>query len=253
MTIDQEQTTPTTETPSSEGTNSSETQDQTSNTSTTDPSRIDLGEDDAGGDQTQQAEDTRTDEEKAADAARAELFGAPAEDAPYEIEGLPEGMEIDKAALDAVTPVARELGLSSKGLSKIAQAYAEKVLPGVSERTTAAIEQSVIAQRKAWEDDALAAVKANGSDLKNKAGEVLSFDAKDVGAVRATAAKALDQLAPAGFREWLQETGLSVNPMMLAFAYQAGRRIAEDTEIETTERGDKRGKSRVEKYYPSTS
>jgi hypothetical protein len=199
-----------------------------------------------------EAEDTRTDEEKAADEAKqAEhdaLFGAPAEDAEYQIEGLPEGMEIDKDALAAVTPAFRELGLSDKGASKVAAVYAEKVLPQVMENATKAIETQVIAQRTAWESESEAAIKANGAELKNKAGEALAFDAKPKEAVMQTAAKALDRLAPVGFRDFLKDTGLSQHPAMVAFAYQAGKLLAEDTDLEPIDRGSGQ-KTSVQKFY----
>jgi hypothetical protein len=216
-------------------------------TSNTEP-KIDLAGDDPQPDP-DPAEDNRTDEEKAAEAARAELFGAPDGDAGYEIEGLPEGMEIDKAALDAVTPTFKELGLSNKGAAKVAQVYAEKVLPSVMERATQSIEQQVVAQRAEWEGQAEAAIKSNGAELKNQAGETLSFDAKDKSMVLKTAAKALDHLAPQGFRDFLKDTGLSQHPAMVAFAYQAGKLLAEDNDLETTDTGANKPKSRVEKYY----
>lgn len=239
MTIDQEQTTQTDETTNSGSTTASSEQATGSATSTTeaDQETIDLAADDA--DTT--AAETRTPEQIAADeeadAARAELFGAPAEGENYAIEGLPEGMEIDAEALEAVTPAFRELGLSNKGASKVAQVYAEKVLPKVMDGAVKRIENEVVAQRSDWENEAVAAVKDNGQSLKNKAGEPLGFDAKDMKVVRQTAAKALDHLAPEGFREFLEQTGLSVHPFMVAFAYQAGKLIAEDRDIEATETG----------------
>lgn len=259
--IDQEQTTATTETTSSEAETTSESPAQGSSTSTTETteqtdSQIDL----AGGDTTDTTtadttdttEDTRTDEERAADeaaeAARAELFGAPAEGEEYAIEGLPEGMTIDKEALDAVAPTFRELGLSSKGASKVAAVYAEKVLPHVAQQVTANIEQSIIAKRRDWEGEAVEAVQQNGQNLKNAAGETLSFDAKPMEEVRKTAARALDRIAPAGFREWLKETGLSVHPQMVSFAYQAGKLLGEDTTHESTDtKNETTSPSRVRK------
>lgn len=240
MTIeDQEQTTQTNDETNSASTTSSTEQVQGSNTSTTETEakeRVDLSD--------ESETETRTPEQIAADeaaeTARAELFGAPAEGEDYAIDGLPEGMEIDKEALTEITPAFRELGLSSKGASKIAQVYAEKVLPKVTERAHEALEQQIVATRATWENDAVKAVKENGASFKNKAGEPLSFDAKDMSAVRATAAKALDHLAPPEFREFLKETGLSVHPFMVAFAYQAGKLLAEDTQIETTETGRER-------------
>lgn len=257
MTIDQEQTTQTPGEENSAETNSSTEQEQGSSTSTTEtpPEKIDLVDDET------QAEE-KTPEQIAADEARAELFGAPAEGENYAIEGLPEGMEIDKEALDEITPAFRELGLSSKGASKIAQVYAEKVLPKVVERSETALEQRIVATRAEWESDAVKAVKENGSNFKNKAGEPLSFDAKDMSAVRATAAKALDHLAPPEFRSFLKDTGLSVHPLMVAFAYQAGKLLAEDTDIEATETGRDRkpapggrasGGLSPDKFFPAKS
>lgn len=243
---DQDQATQTNDEGSSATSTTSTEAETGSSSSTTDQTqtdKLDLSADDTAATDTDTTEDTRTDEEKAAEAERAELFGAPADDEGYTIEGLPEGMEIDKEALDAVTPAFRELGLSSKGASKVAQVYAEKVLPQVMEGAVKKIEADVVAQRSTWEGEALAAVQNNGQDLKNKAGEPLSFDAKDIKVVRQTAAKALDHLAPEGFREFLDQTGLSVHPAMVAFAYQAGRLLAEDRDIETTDRGGKRTSS----------
>lgn len=253
MIIDQETTTTETETYQ---TTVSETQDKGSSTSTTeaetqtdDDEDVDLSKTGDETTKTDDDEDTRTDEERAADEEREALFGAPEGDEAYALEGLPEGMEIDAAALEAITPALKQLGLSNKGASLIAGVYAEKVLPGVMERAVGAIETQVTAQRTEWEGQARDAVQKNGQELKNATGDVLSFDAKDLKAVRSVAAKALDHLAPEGFREFLHDTGLSVHPAMLAFAYQAGKLLAEDTDLETTERGDKRPKSRADKYY----
>lgn len=197
--------------------------------------------------------DTDTDTDKGDDAD--DNFGAPEEDAAYEITGLPEGMEIDKAALDAITPIARELNLSNAGLSKIAQVYAEKVLPSVGQASLDNLQNQITEQRTAWETEARAAVAgkdAEGKDivLKNVKGEALAFDGKPMKDVQRVAAKALDRFAPEGFRQWLEDTGLGVHPQMIAFAYQAGKRISEETNFEASGGGDaNREKSRAEKFY----
>lgn len=236
-----ETTETTTETPASEATDQSTTQAQASGTSSTDQS-INLSQTD----ETQTETTEETEEQKAEREERETLFGAPAEGEEYVIEGLPEGMDIDKEALDAVAPVARELGLSSKGLSKIAGVYAEKVLPHVAQQVTTKLEQEIVARRSEWEGQAKDAV-AGKLELTNKAGEKISFNGEPIESVRATAAKALDRLAPADFREFLDETGLSVHPAMIAFAYKAGKLIAEDTDFETTEKTTTREPSAREK------
>jgi hypothetical protein len=207
-----------------------------------------------GGDE----EDTRTDEERAADEARAELHGAPPEDEPYKVEGLPEGMAIDAAAVEAITPLARQLDLSQKGFSALAQTYATEVLPGVTKQIVDGINNDVLETRKGWETDAREMIAGKGEKLQNLAGEPISFDGRALPEVQKIAAKALDRLAPAGFREWLDETGLGVHPNMIAFAYNAGKTIAEDREVETSETGRAKPKSSgapmsdPAKYYDRT-
>lgn len=236
-----EETTQTSEQTNSEETNSSQTEDQ-SNTSTTQTQeadeKLDLSKT-GEAEQTSETETEETDEEKAAREEQEALFGAPEGDAPYVLEGLPEGMSVDEEALADITPIAKQLGLSNKGLSAIASVYAEKVLPRVAQQTVTNLENSITAKRAEWEGEAKDAI-AGKVELKNLAGEPLSFDKRDVKSVQAVAAKALDKLAPEGFRAFLDETGLSVHPAMVAFAYNAGKAIAEDTDVETTETGSKR-------------
>lgn len=181
-------------------------------------------------------------------------YGAPADDAAYEITGLPEGMTVDAEALEMVAPALRELNLSNEGASKLMGVYAEKVLPHVEKQVIAAVESNIVKQRTEWEGaarDLISGKAEDGSALvaKNAAGEVLGFDGKDMKGVSAIAARALDRLAPEGFRQFLDDTGLGVHPQMVAFAYQAGKAIAEDREIET---GTVAAKpvERVDKYYP---
>lgn len=226
------ETTETTETPTTQASEGSDT----STTETVDLSKT-------GEDETPEAEKTseteETDEQKAEREERETLFGAPAEGETYALEGLPEGTVIDEEALNEITPIARELGLSNKGLSKFAGVYAEKILPRVAEQVSSNIEQQVTAKRTEWEGEAKDAI-AGKIELLNGAGEKIDFGGQPLKSVMATSAKALDKYAPAGFREWLDETGLSVNPNMIAFTYQFGKLIAEDREVETAETGSKR-------------
>ncbi len=176
--------------------------------------------------------DERTDDEKAADEAKAALFGAPEEGAAYEISGLPEGVEIDKTALDALDPIARELGLSSAGASKLAQVYAEQ-LPRVLDEHNANMQTQILDTRKAWETETLDAI-AGKTELKSATGNKIDFGGKSVKQVQADAARAIDRLAPPGFRDFLAETGLGQHPAMVALCYQAGLSLKEDTDFEAS-------------------
>lgn len=226
-----EQTTETTTTENPSTDEQTSTQTSASSTTETDEEKIDLGKGDEEetSTETETGEDEQTDEEK----ARAALFGAPAEGETYAIEGLPEGMSIDEAALEAVTPVFRELGLSNVGASKVASVYAEKVLPGVVEQVTTqqkeALETQIADQRNEWQGETLKAIKGE-IELKTKTGDKIDFGGAGVKQVQQAAARAIDRVAPAGFREFLDETGLGMHPAMVAFAYKVGQLVAEDTD-----------------------
>ncbi len=178
-------------------------------------------------------------EEQAAADAKAALFGVPEGD--YEPAGLPEGTVIDKAALEAVTPVARELGLSNEGFSKLAGVYAEKVLPQVTEAVTSQILAQSAATTAGWATEAIEAVKTDAA-----------FGGKPLAEVQAISAKALDRFGGSEFRQYLADTGLGNHPAMLKAMFLAGSAIAEDT---TFERGGTptQPKSRVDKFYPTTT
>lgn len=177
------------------------------------------------------------DEQAAAD-AHAALFGVPEGD--YEPAGLPEGTVIDKAALEAVTPVARELGLSNEGFSKLAGVYATQVLPQVTEAVTNQILAQSAATTTGWATEAAEAVRTD-----------TAFGGKPMADVQAVAAKALDRFGGADFRQYLADTGLGNHPAMLKAMFLAGSAISED---DTFERGGALTvpKSRVDKFYPST-
>jgi len=162
------------------------------------------------------------------------MFGVP--ESGYEISGLPEGTTIDKEALTAFEPIAKELGLSNEGMSKVAAAYAN-ILPKVTENVVTGINNDIAAQHAAWATETLDLVKTDPT-----------FAGKPLTEVQQVAAKALDRIGSPEFRSFLDETGLGNHPEMMKFAYRAGSAISEDT---TFERGAPapREKSRTEKYY----
>lgn len=172
--------------------------------------------------------------ETEAPAENAVLFGAP--EGEYEIAGLPEGVTVDKEALAAFEPIAKELGLSNEGMSKVAQAYTA-ILPQVEQRVVERLESDIAAQQTAWATETTELIKTDPV-----------FEGKKLPDVQAVAAKALDRFGGEGFRKFLADSGLGNNPDMMRFAYQAGAAIAED---DTFERGGTPvvTKSRAEKYY----
>lgn len=256
-----EQTTQNSDAPNSEATTNSQNSDNpetASSTSTTeqasDDEGIDLGAKPEGDEAAPKgdaegasdADAGKDGDQSDRDADSAVLFGAPEGDAGYELTDLPEGVTIDADLLAKVSPVAKQLNLSNAGLSLLAK----EVLPHVQQQALGVLEGQITEQRRTWETEAREAV-AGKVELKNEIGKALSFDGKPMKEVKQVAAKALDHLAPKGFREFLDETGLGVHPMMVALAYNAGKNIAEETDFEASANANAQPKSRVEKYYPA--
>lgn len=185
--------------------------------------------DDAGGDD----EDGEDKGDKPSE--NANLFGAPEGD--YEITGLPEGMTVDKAALEAVAPLAKKLNLSNEGMSELAGVYAEKVIPQVVQQVTEGIERDIAATAADWANQSQELVKTDGA-----------FGGKPMNEVQSISAKAIDRFGGTEFREYLGSTGLGNHPAMVKFAYLVGQAISEDSSFE---RGDQtpKPKSRAEKFY----
>lgn len=149
----------------------------------------------------------------------------------YEFK-MPEGMELDTAALEKATPVFKELGLSNDQAQKLTDLYAEKV------------SEMVKGQREVWQkqnEDWIAKMKGDGEYGGDK------FDASLGGIV-----KAIDKIAgkeaPA-FKEMLNHTGAGNHPEMARFLHRVGKLVGEGSMV----RGDAtaQSKSTEEALYPS--
>jgi hypothetical protein len=171
-----------------------------------------------------------------------ELFGAPE---AYELT-LPEGVELDRAALDVVSPIAKELNLSNAGLGKLAEAYTTGILPRIEEAFHAQLNDQVKETQTAWATETKTFVE---EDRARPAAEQV-FGGDDLAKVQSVAAKALDRLAGPEFRAFLDETGIGNRKEMVLFAYRAGKAISEDTSFPTSG-APVAPKSREERYYGS--
>jgi len=197
-----------------------------------------------------------SDEEGEAADENAVLFGAPEGD--YELNDLPEGFAVDKAALDAFAPLAKRLNLSNEGV----KALATEAYPLVEQQTTAAITQQVVAQRKEWETATRTAITGGKAEDGSPIAADPAFGGASYDQVVATSAKALDRFAgdavfpgakadgsEGTFRDFLTATGLGNHPAMVRFAYMAGQAISEDSDFVRTGAVPPATLSRAEKYY----
>lgn len=163
------------------------------------------------------------------------LLGAP--DGEYEIDkaALPADTAIDTEALAALAPIAKEIGLSNAGMSKLAGVYADKILPHVTKQIAGEIETQAATQAKDWANETRLAIEGG----KDAAGKPIAPAATDKGEpvygglsykeVTQVAARALDRLGTPELREFLETSGFGNNEALVRFAFRAGRAISEDT------------------------
>lgn len=123
----------------------------------------------------------------------------------------PEGMTLDKAALEGVTPMFQKLGLNQEQAQELVSYYANQV--------KAAGE----ANAKAWADT----VKGWQTELKTDA----DYGGVHLEKTQSLAAKAIDAYggkdAPA-LREFMKTYGLGDHPAFARFLARAGRSVRED-------------------------
>jgi hypothetical protein len=179
------------------------------------------------------------------------LLGAPEGD--YEVTGLPENVTVDAKALAALTPVAKEIGLSNEGMSKLAGVYQSEILPHVTQQIVSQMENDIAETGREWAAASRMMVEG-GKDSEGKpvaADE--AFQGKSFEEVTRAAAKAIDKFGSPELRQFLEETKMGNNPHMVRFAALAGMAISEDT---TFDRGTGRGsapKSDAEIFYGAGS
>jgi hypothetical protein len=188
-----------------------------------------LGAGDTGGETSKDANaDATGDTGTEGDAAEADTVP---EDGVYKL-ALPEGVEIDEAALAVAAPVFKELGLTNGQATKIAEVFAN-LRQAEGEQQA----EAWVARNRDW----VATAKADKTYAN------VGFDAAAKVANAAVRAFGDDDLVTV-----LNETGLGNHPALIRAFYKAGAAMANDT----TERGTNAGAAAVpmeERMYGSTT
>lgn len=123
--------------------------------------------------------------------------GAPESYADFE---MPEGMDVDTAALETAAPIFRELNLSQEQAQRLVTLQAENVLRQHND------------QVEAWEADAR---EQYGDELKT---------------VLADAQSGVKRFDPEGkFMAYMEQSGLGSHPDVLSFLQRVGKATSEDS------------------------
>lgn len=120
----------------------------------------------------------------------------------------PEGMELDTEAMEAFTPVAKELGLNNEQAQKLVDLYATRMQSNTEAQT-----EEWQRQIEQWETDL-----KNDPDIGGR-----QFDAS----IQA-AGQAMDRFATPELREFLDQTGMGSHPEMVKLMAKIGKAIGED-------------------------
>lgn len=144
------------------------------------------------------------------------------EDGKYQLT-MPEGVEVDQALLDAVSPRFKELGLTTKQ----AQALTDDFVKLQQQR----LEDYAKTPAGAWSTAAHAYFQKNGTPDAwvdtAKADKTIGGDAWD--ATVKTSRRAVDQLGTPALKEYLEASGGGNHPELIRFMAKVGSMIKEDT------------------------
>lgn len=127
----------------------------------------------------------------------------------YEVKA-PEGMTIDSAVLDAVSPVFKELGLSNEGAQKLVDAYAPQVT-AMLERQQQEAMTAYANIKKEWKAETIKELGVNSD--------------KEL----AYAAKFINAFGSDDLRKVLDDTGLGNNIHFVRALIKAGKAFGTDT------------------------
>ncbi|HHE6469272.1 TPA: peptidase [Providencia rettgeri] len=151
-----------------------------------------------------------TEPSKTDDKANAEPKGddkKPVSAAPEKYEFTAgEGQELDKEAVAAFEPIARELGLSNEQAQKIVDVYGSTIMPQIAKQQEAAWQKQVTE----WAET----VKAD----------------KELGSVESigNAQKAMDQFGTPELKQYLNDSGLGNHPELFRIFSKIGKAMSED-------------------------
>ncbi|MDT7481756.1 peptidase [Citrobacter portucalensis] len=185
-----------------------------------------------GTDSDKGSETQKTEEELAADKAKAEKAekDQKQEGAPEKYEFKPaEGQELDAAALEQFEPIARELNLTNEQAQKMVDLYGTKIMPMVKQQQVEAWQKTT----EQWAADVKADKEIGGDKLT---------------ANLSAAQRALEQFGDPELKEYLDTTGLGNHPALVKAFIKVGKAMSEDKVV--TGGHESGGSDLISAFYP---
>lgn len=176
-----------------------------------------------GTDSDKGSETQKTEEELAADKAKAEKVEKEQKQdgAPEKYEFKPaEGQELDAAALEQFEPIARELNLTNEQAQKMVDLYGTKIMPMVQQQQVEAWQKTT----EQWAADVKADKEIGGDKLTGNL---------------SAAQRALAQFGTPELKEYLEGTGLGNHPELVKAFVKIGKAMSEDGMVTGKESGQR--------------
>lgn len=176
-----------------------------------------------GTDSDKGSETQKTEEELAADKAKAEKAEKEQkqEGAPEKYEFKPaEGQELDAAALEQFEPIARELNLTNEQAQKMVDLYGTKIMPMVQQQQVESWQKTT----EQWAADVKADKEIGGDKLTGNL---------------SAAQRALAQFGTPELKEYLEGTGLGNHPELVKAFVKIGKAMSEDGMVTGKESGQR--------------
>jgi len=128
----------------------------------------------------------------------------------YELKA-PEGMQLDASAIEAATPIFKDLGLTSEQAQKLSDVYASQMARMAQQQR-----ETWTKQHEGWVSD----MKADAEFGGEKFASSLSTMSHVIGKVMGSEADA--------FKQMLDMTGAGNHPQMARLLYRVGKALGED-------------------------
>jgi hypothetical protein len=148
----------------------------------------------------------------------------------YEDFQIPEGMELDKAALEAFAPVAKEANLSQEQAQRLVSLYAGQ------------LQQATEANQKAWTD--------MQEQWVSQAKEDKEFGGRNFDQSLGLAATAMEKFGTDELKEVLNATGAGNNPELIRFFVRVGKALGE-AEVSFGKSNGRAPRDRASILYPN--
>lgn len=191
--------------------------------------------------------------EEAGDGQSEEASDSDAVPEEYEAFNLPENVELDASALDAATPVFKDIGLTQEQSQKLVDLFA-----GITQQRSEALAEQAASIRSEWQEG----IKTHQEFGGDKLDQSLALTRRAIDAAFGKIAEPTDgsdaktvetflEHPNTQFRQLLADTGVGDNPLFFEFMVKVGKTVSEGSFVNSST-APKVDKTTADVLYPQS-